>query len=130
RQQTVRLQGTADWAELWHNVIASAKYLNLVKVQLDVNVPLLHEGYHARWGNSNKAAEGQTDWRAEIPLMVGQQVLGRLQVIGLHDHEPFGEKMGTLLELVEYFEAAACDLVRDKSAQREPKLLDACGHLG
>src|SRR5262249_35566120 len=48
-QIEVRLQGSADWKELWGVLTTYAQQLNLTTVHLDVNVPLIHEGYHARW---------------------------------------------------------------------------------
>ena len=112
RQRVVRLQGSVDWAELWVNFMAGSEHLNLVMIRLNVNAPALHEGYHARWDHAHEDGEEKTVWRAEIPLMVDDHVLGRLDVVGLQDHESVRDKMEALLKLVEYFEAEASDLVR------------------
>ena len=48
-QLQVRLQGSADWPELWHSMLVSAQKMKLSSLCLDVNAPALHEGYHARW---------------------------------------------------------------------------------
>jgi UDP-GlcNAc:undecaprenyl-phosphate GlcNAc-1-phosphate transferase len=124
RQMVVRLQGSVDWAELWTNFIAGSEHLNLVMIRLNVNAPALHEGYHARWDNAHDDGEDKTIWRADIPLMVDEHVLGRLEVIGLQDHEPVRDKMDGLLKLVEYFEAEASDLIR---IQTQPLATDPVG---
>jgi UDP-GlcNAc:undecaprenyl-phosphate GlcNAc-1-phosphate transferase len=43
-----RLQGSLDWSELWSHMIECGRKLNLQSIRLNVNVPALHEGYHAR----------------------------------------------------------------------------------
>ena len=53
----VQLQGSADWNEVWNNLMVHATELNLFGVCLNVNVPALHEGYHAQWGRLTDAIE-------------------------------------------------------------------------
>ncbi len=68
RQIEVRLQGSADWRELWTRILASADALNLYRVRLDVNAPSLGEGYHARWDRAHEAPEEEAGlWRAQLP---------------------------------------------------------------
>ena len=104
--------------ELWigpsYGVISlPAQSINLVMVRLNVNAPALHEGYHARWDNAHVDGEDRALWRTEIPLMVDEQVLGRIEVTGVQDQESVREKMDSLLKLVEYFEIEASSLVRN-----------------
>lgn len=97
----VRLQGTADWAEVWEDVTGCAGPLNLQTVCLDVNAPALQEDYHARW---DRAAGGVPEthlWRLEVPLFGQGQPIGRLTVVGGRDDEPIMDKMLTLSKIIE-----------------------------
>jgi UDP-GlcNAc:undecaprenyl-phosphate GlcNAc-1-phosphate transferase len=111
RQREVRLQGSADWAELWANLRARTNRLGLKMLRLNVNVPALHEGYHAYWSAPHQESEESLLWRAEIPLEVTGRRLGRLEVVGERDHEPVLQKIMTVLEVVARFEAAAGELI-------------------
>jgi UDP-GlcNAc:undecaprenyl-phosphate GlcNAc-1-phosphate transferase len=105
-QTETRLQGSADWGELWGMLTESASPLNLISVRLDVNAPSLHEGYHARWDRNGDEVDEISKWRAEIPLAVYGQTMGRLEVIGQRDDEPMGAKIFTVAKLVEDFESS------------------------
>ena len=71
----VRLQGSADWKELWRSLTACASRLDLKTIRLDVNAPAIYEGYHARWDRFDQGADKQSSWRFEIPLAVGGQIV-------------------------------------------------------
>jgi UDP-GlcNAc:undecaprenyl-phosphate GlcNAc-1-phosphate transferase len=101
REIEVRLQGSADWKELWNAVTAKAAALNLWQVRLDVNAPSLHEGYHARWDRGQDDAEAPHLWRAEIPLTAKGLPVGRLEIVGSPDREPVWRKIAAMTEAVE-----------------------------
>jgi UDP-GlcNAc:undecaprenyl-phosphate GlcNAc-1-phosphate transferase len=106
-QLEVRLQGSADWRELWRALTDSAVQMNLSLVCLDVNAPAIHEGYHARWDRCDSELDNpQVPWRAEIPLVVGEQVVGRLEVAGRRDHQPVHQKVAAVARLAEEVEHA------------------------
>jgi UDP-GlcNAc:undecaprenyl-phosphate GlcNAc-1-phosphate transferase len=104
RQIQVRLQGSADWKGLWDALVACAARLNVKMLRLNVNAPALHEGYHAQWGDVRDDAEESTLWRAEIPLTVRGQLLGRLEVSGPRDQEAMWLKIAAVAEVLERFE--------------------------
>lgn len=112
-QSTVRLQGSANWSDVWQHVIGCAEQLELRQVCLDVNAPALHEGFHARWGRVPSDAEIRRLWRTEIPLAVQGQIIGRLEFAGLHDGEPVGEKISLVAKIVEDVELALAGLTSD-----------------
>jgi UDP-GlcNAc:undecaprenyl-phosphate GlcNAc-1-phosphate transferase len=109
-QSTVRLQGSADWKDVWQHVVASAMEMDLQAVTLDVNAPALHEGYHARWGRVPADTETPSVWRAEIPLAVRGQIVGRLEFAGQYDGDPVGEKIAQVGKVVETVELALAGL--------------------
>ncbi len=109
-QSTVRLQGSADLKDVWRHVIACAEELQLQAVCLDVNAPSLHEGYHARWGRVPADAETRSFWRAEIPLAVRGEIVGRLEFAGQHGGNAVGEKITAAARIVEDVEMALAGL--------------------
>jgi len=69
----VHLQGTRQWGIVWETLTESAKRLGFVRIQLDVNVPMLGEGYHAAW-NRPQPGDGSRQWRMDLPLMIDERV--------------------------------------------------------
>jgi UDP-GlcNAc:undecaprenyl-phosphate GlcNAc-1-phosphate transferase len=102
----VRLQGSAEWNALWQTLTASASEMNLQTLHLDLNVPALHEGYHARWDRFGGESEVPVAWRAEIPLVVGGQIAGRLVVTGPRDDNAIGAHMAVVARLATEVECA------------------------
>jgi UDP-GlcNAc:undecaprenyl-phosphate/decaprenyl-phosphate GlcNAc-1-phosphate transferase len=109
-QSSVRLQGSVDWDDLWRHVTETAQQLRLQAVCLDVNAPALHEGYHARWGRVPGDAETSSIWRAEVPLAMQGQIVGRLEFAGQHEGEPVGEKIALAAKLAEDVELTLAGL--------------------
>jgi UDP-GlcNAc:undecaprenyl-phosphate GlcNAc-1-phosphate transferase len=104
RAMEFRLQGSADWKELWDPFTESALQLNLKTLSLDVNAPAIHEAYHARWDCPHDAVENHDLWVAELPIMVRSRPLGRLQITGHRDGAPVWQKIAVLTKLVEDIE--------------------------
>jgi len=114
-QIKVHLQGSADWTELWKELTIAADALKLKTLCFDVNVPAVHEGYHARWERMQKdAADANGYWRVEIPLSVKGQVVGRLEVIGLREAESAWQKLASLAKIVEDIELAIAAIIAKK----------------
>jgi UDP-GlcNAc:undecaprenyl-phosphate GlcNAc-1-phosphate transferase len=102
----VRLQGSADWQELWQTFTETAAQLQLSSMCLDVSVPNLHEDYHARWDRMHVAPESAQLWKVEIPLSFKGQSIGRLEIQGMRDHVPVFEKIEILGKIAEDVEQA------------------------
>src|SRR5207237_8990230 len=115
----VRLQGSLDWQDLWRSLTAWASELGLQSVCLDVNAPAIYEGYHARWGRFDQGSDGQSSWRAEIPLLVQGQAVGRLEITGSRDPERAPRKFARIAKLAEEVEKA---IERLTDAQRDAAL--------
>jgi hypothetical protein len=79
-------------------------------LRLDVNLPAIHEGYHARWQRFGSDAAGDELWRAEVPLFMGDQVIGRLTAIGCRDGGTPWFKLARLATIVDQAERDATDL--------------------
>lgn len=108
----VRLQGTADWNDIWLELVSAARTMNLQKLWLDVNAPALHESYHARWDRAAGQQENPSDWKAEIPLFYEGHAIGRLTVVGQPDTETMWDKLATLARMVEHTERCLTTVTR------------------
>jgi UDP-GlcNAc:undecaprenyl-phosphate GlcNAc-1-phosphate transferase len=109
-QMEVRLQGSGDWQRLWLLLKDEAPRLNLHQMTLDVNAPALHEGYYAKWSRLREADEAPEMWRFEIPLLSAKgQSIGRLQIVGRPDSEPYWAKIATLTKVVDDYTNGPAD---------------------
>ncbi|MFL5338839.1 MAG: glycosyltransferase family 4 protein [Gemmataceae bacterium] len=127
----VRLQGSADWQELWQSVTETADQLNLLSVRLNVNIPAIHEGYHARWDRILSPAETNQIWKADIPLALRNQLVGRLEFTGLVDRNAVWEKIAILSKVAEDIEQSV-ELLTDSfraGAPPEPVLVAPVARL-
>jgi UDP-GlcNAc:undecaprenyl-phosphate GlcNAc-1-phosphate transferase len=117
-QLEVRLQGSADWNDLWKNVTACAEEMRLKAVCLDVNAPAIMEDYHARWGKVVENTENPAIWRLQFPLQAHGQVVGRLEIAGQRHGMPVDEKLASIAKLVADVELAVAGLTRSRQAPR------------
>ncbi len=106
RELQVRLQGSADWRDLWARLTECAEQLGLSSLRLDVQAPALHEGYHACWDRADGGDEGAGVWRAELPLTAYGQNVGRVALVGQRGEESVAEKIAEMAKVVEEIEAA------------------------
>jgi UDP-GlcNAc:undecaprenyl-phosphate GlcNAc-1-phosphate transferase len=121
----VRLQGTADWDDVWQDLTGCAGPLNLQTVCLDVNAPALHENYHARWDRAGAGFPETHLWRVEIPLFGHGQPIGRLAIAGSRDDEPITDKLLTVAKIIETAEVRASEVTAPPAAQPAVKQPDA-----
>jgi UDP-GlcNAc:undecaprenyl-phosphate/decaprenyl-phosphate GlcNAc-1-phosphate transferase len=77
-----RLQGDREWHLLWEPMTEYAEVHDLCMVQLNVNLPALHEEYHAVWKRKHGSEHDQM-WHATLPLVANGQSIGRLRLAGL-----------------------------------------------
>jgi UDP-GlcNAc:undecaprenyl-phosphate GlcNAc-1-phosphate transferase len=75
----IRLQGVHPWEELWQFLVDEAEALDLLRLKLDLNMPWLHEGYHAKWVRSTPQRTAQTV-RLEFPLFLEHRPIGSLSL--------------------------------------------------
>jgi UDP-GlcNAc:undecaprenyl-phosphate GlcNAc-1-phosphate transferase len=113
-QDAIRLQGTRPWGLLWDALTESASRLDFVHLRLDVNVPLLGEGYHAAW-NRPAGSQHNRHWRIDLPLMAQGRVLGHLHAVGICSHGA-GRNLEELTELVGEVESHLARLVQPETS--------------
>ena len=66
-----RLQGNRQWEELWLGLTEAVQELPITQVELDVNCPALHEGYHGAWKRHVTVGEERL-WRFDLPLVAAE----------------------------------------------------------
>jgi UDP-GlcNAc:undecaprenyl-phosphate GlcNAc-1-phosphate transferase len=81
---SVHLQGTREWGLLWEMLTECAAKLDFVQLRLDLNVPVLGEGYHASWSRPTNIDVNRL-WRLDLPLIADKRVLGYVKVVGERD---------------------------------------------
>lgn len=113
-EDAVSLQGTRQWSLLWEALTECAGRFDFVHVHLDVNVPVLGEGFNASWNRPN-SGEKNRNWRIETPLIVDERVLGWLKVVG-YRKGPAGQNLERVMELVEEIELQLAQMVRPTAA--------------
>jgi UDP-GlcNAc:undecaprenyl-phosphate GlcNAc-1-phosphate transferase len=122
RQLAVRLQGSADWGDVWSRLTECAARLNLMSVRLDLNAPAIQEGYHASWSRPDGPEGADGLWRTELPLTACGQTVGRVEVTGRRDGECVSSKIAAVAGVVGEIEAAVSGLVERGAAARNLRL--------
>jgi len=106
-EMEVRLQGSADWSDVWKQITETAEEFRFLSVTLDLNAPAWHEGYHRRWTRVGVQENPLTSWRVDLPLMCHDQIIGRLSVAGNRQDESLGETLAALGRILAQTETLA-----------------------
>jgi len=85
QQSSVHVQGSRDWEADWLRLCEFADRQKLKRLTLDLNAPWLHESFHATRKSGESAEKSGNDWKAQIPLLVGGRLFGRIEVRGTKD---------------------------------------------
>ncbi len=100
----VRLQGSGPWEELWEELLAKALELNLQAITLDVNMPVAHEAFHARWKRLGGKLDTDKCWKTELPVVLRGMVVGRVSLQGDPQDETVWRILAQLQPLLARFE--------------------------
>jgi UDP-GlcNAc:undecaprenyl-phosphate GlcNAc-1-phosphate transferase len=121
----VRLQGDRQWNLLWESLTEWAEKLRLQRVDLDVNLPAMKEGFHANWYQPLDR-EWHECWRMEVPLFANGVAVGRLQVAGdRHGDEGLVcDAMDQATELLGLFEKAFAELATSPVGRPENRCVE------
>jgi UDP-GlcNAc:undecaprenyl-phosphate GlcNAc-1-phosphate transferase len=103
RQETVRLQGSRNWDELWDSLTEFAEKHQLSAVRLELTMSWLHEGFHAFWERPIPQ-EARDIWETKLPLAAHGRTLGRLEIAGPLTNDSIYELLSLLAELLESLE--------------------------
>ncbi len=78
---SVRLQGRQHWDQLWEDLTETAERMQLDRVHLDINLPLIQESYNATWDRPVPPSP-EDRWKMDFPLIVCGRSVGRLTIAG------------------------------------------------
>ncbi len=123
-QRIIHLQGSRGWNHIWDSLIEFAESNELSKVCLDLNVPWLHEGFHANW-HRNKLPEIAEMWVVKLPVRADGRFLGRLEVYGRYDDDTSLASLSLLAELMESLQPDFIRLLSDSPASSEQPMVRA-----
>ncbi|MGC3968264.1 MAG: MraY family glycosyltransferase [Pirellulales bacterium] len=121
-QSQIRLQGIRGWEDLWAFLIEDAERLRISRLCLDINIPWLHESYHANWSSSAEASQQPTP-RLYWPLMAQGRPIGTLMLNGDADscNVEWLEKLAEFLAVVQMrFSGLGVDLASLAAEPRAP----------
>ncbi|MFM7115739.1 MAG: MraY family glycosyltransferase [Planctomycetota bacterium] len=79
-ETAVQIQGQRAWEDSWSRLVDFASEHELNQITLDVNAPWMHEAYHADWKKSGVRTSPSQQWQVELPLIVSNRILGRVNV--------------------------------------------------
>ena len=119
QRRTVHLQGSRHWEALWDSLMDFTGEFNLTRMRLDVNIPSVHEDYHAAWVRPSYD-DRSPQWQTEIPLRRGDQPLGQLVVAGLHDGFSACGQIAKFMDALRDFERRFEETIADTVSVAKP----------
>jgi UDP-GlcNAc:undecaprenyl-phosphate GlcNAc-1-phosphate transferase len=115
-----RLQGNREWDALWEGLTDYAERFDLCLLQLNVNLPALHEEYHAVWKRKHGADHDQM-WQATLPLVHDEKIVGRLRLAGLATSRVgVSGRMSVLIDGLKPFEEQVRQLAAPRPRPDDP----------
>ncbi len=118
RKTSLNIQGTGQWEQLWGAMVESAPRFQIVKMQLNLSLPRLHEEFYASWRQEGRHRRDLL-WNTELPLFVDQQPVGRISAHGLQHAGSAAGEMSAFLDFVETFESQLSARVKQGQMDEE-----------
>ena len=107
----------------WEILTDFAERRGLNKVQLDLNVPWLHEAYNAIW-KSGERHDYHSSWRLRTPIVADQRIIGHLEFFGSH-YASVHDDLPETFDLIQSLEPYLVDLHEELSSVETYKKPDA-----
>ncbi len=76
----MQIQGRLDWTPVWRDLRVLAQSRDLLRVELQISAPRLHECYHAEWFRRTVDADQQ--WLMSVPVIHQRTIVGRIDLCG------------------------------------------------
>lgn len=77
----IHIQGTQNWDDLWVTIEEFAEANNVKAMRFTLNIPWLHEAFHARWGEMRLIGSHRC-WRISLPLSLRGRYVGWIEILG------------------------------------------------
>ena len=117
--EQVHLHGKQEWQQLWQTLTKFADRFEMDAVELLVNIPSVGEEYHASWKSSSKVEQHEA-WRCEIPLIIENQRVGQIKVLGACGKGSICEWMSDLIGGLKPFETQLIELIAEVLNKQTP----------
>jgi len=114
-QHAIRFQGNRGWETVWNSLMEFAEKHNLSKVSLDLNVPWLHEGFHASWSRTRCPDESNL-WKSQLPVFANNRSLGKMSLVGSMQNVNSVSVLNELAEMMEGLQS----VLRELASEPEP----------
>lgn len=122
RHGTVRLQGSHEWERLWESLVESADAYSLMKIQLTIHMPAVHEAFYANWkAPKNKSIDTDMIWTMAHPLLIEDEIVGKLDIAGIADSTG-SSTTAQISNVLEFLEPIEEDLRRISMALKQQQL--------
>lgn len=127
RQIRAQLQGGHEWERLWEMLVEYGERFDLVQISLNINLPLIHEEFHADW-KQRVIGDERLLWSNVMPLTHENRIVGNLRVVGrLNEGETSSKWIGEIVEGLGPFEKELASLITsflpEKQADEVDKIL-------
>jgi UDP-GlcNAc:undecaprenyl-phosphate/decaprenyl-phosphate GlcNAc-1-phosphate transferase len=116
----IRFQGNRGWETVWNSLMEFAEKHNLAKVSLDLNVPWLHEGFHASWSRTRTPEEANL-WKSQLPVFANNRPLGKMVLIGRMENVNAVSVLNELAEMMEGLQSVLRELASEPEIHRDQK---------
>ncbi|VAX37153.1 Undecaprenyl-phosphate alpha-N-acetylglucosaminyl 1-phosphate transferase [hydrothermal vent metagenome] len=107
-----RFGGDHEWEILWGTLTNYAERFDISAIELNVNLPALHEEYHASW--ERKSLHQPDDiWETQIPLTADNKTVGRLRIRGMIPDHSVCNWMSDLIGGLQPFEIQIGEMIEE-----------------
>jgi UDP-GlcNAc:undecaprenyl-phosphate GlcNAc-1-phosphate transferase len=111
-QQSVHLQGSTRWDEIWEALTDFSKKHSLSHLRLDLNLSYRHEGYHGEW-RAVRQPERPERWSIFLPVFSRGHAVGKLEIAGRAEGSASLESLETLAVILQDLEPAVERLIAE-----------------
>ncbi len=80
-QSTVQLQGHRNWREIWDELCEFSDDHELNEIVFDINLPWLHESFHAKRRKTDVPQVENDEWYSQVPFIVDGKIFGRVELL-------------------------------------------------
>lgn len=101
---SMQLQGNKNWDLSWQVLREFAENHGLQQMTMDLNLPWLHESFHAKYNQLDRNSDPGELWTTELPLIIDNHVIGRLDLSGSVHEVPYFQVINELFHLVDSLE--------------------------
>ena len=100
RHVSVQIQGDRDWDLCWQVLREFASKSQLYRMTMDINLPWLHESFHAKYQQTDAQVPTDELWSAQLPLTADDRVIGRVVVTSGIRQASFAETVTELADVL------------------------------